>query len=316
MKAFRIPASAPVRFFTGGLPAAQPLILAGHVQESRKPVSVVICASMSAARNLITHTPQFQSGKDHAEKGFLHTILPPPPPDEDPDDPLPERMREELDCDRLTSLTYLANFRSNPQPHQQLLVFTTPDGLFAPAPPCEELESQELRLSAGQPYGFEELKTRLGSDLDYFAEAICERPGQFSIRGGLIDVYPLNASAPVRIDFFGDEIDSIRQFDPTSQRSLEALKEVTIAARNAGLGSSSAQSIFTYFGESVNWILIEPGELVHAHPAQFQVFENITDQRAALPTLYENRRDQQDTWCVIQELETDPLCIDPAITPT
>jgi transcription-repair coupling factor (superfamily II helicase) len=315
MKAFRIPANAPVQFFTGGLPAAQPLILAEQIQESKRPVSVIICASMSSARNLITHTPQFQLKKADSSKGFLCTLLPPPPPEDDPDDPLPERMREELDCDRLTSLTHLANFRSNSNPGQQLLVFTTPDGLFAHVPPCQELESQELRLSAGQPYGFEELKTRLGSDLDYFAEAICERPGQFSIRGGLIDVYPLNATAPVRVDFFGDEIDSIRQFDPTSQRSLETLPEVTIAARNAGLGSSSAQAIFTYFGQSVNWFLMEPSELVQNHPAQFQVFEKITDQRTALPTLYTDRQDQNDTWCVIQEFETDPLCIDKGIEP-
>ena len=55
-----------------------------------------------------------------------------------------------------------------------------------------------------------------------------EGPGQFSRRGGLIDVYPMGATGPVRIELFGDEIDSLRPFDPTSQRSSGRLQTVTI----------------------------------------------------------------------------------------
>lgn len=55
-----------------------------------------------------------------------------------------------------------------------------------------------------------------------------EMPGQFSIRGGIIDIYSLTEENPWRIELWGDEIDSIRSFDAQSQRSLENLDDVTI----------------------------------------------------------------------------------------
>ena len=58
---------------------------------------------------------------------------------------------------------------------------------------------------------------------------LCETPGEFAVRGGLIDVYPLNADAPHRIDFFGDEVEQIRLYDPTTQRTLGEVNELTIA---------------------------------------------------------------------------------------
>lgn len=53
-------------------------------------------------------------------------------------------------------------------------------------------------------------------------------PGQFSVRGGIIDIYSLTEENPWRIELWGDEIDSIRSFDTQSQRSLENLEEITI----------------------------------------------------------------------------------------
>ena len=58
-------------------------------------------------------------------------------------------------------------------------------------------------------------------DAGYVREDICEGPGQVTKRGGYIDVYPLTAKLPYRIEFFGDEVDTLREFDPISQRSTE-----------------------------------------------------------------------------------------------
>ena len=55
-----------------------------------------------------------------------------------------------------------------------------------------------------------------------------EEPGQFSIRGGIIDIYDLTEENPYRIELWGDEVESIRRFDVLSQRSVEALRTVTI----------------------------------------------------------------------------------------
>ena len=64
--------------------------------------------------------------------------------------------------------------------------------------------------------------------MGYEGNAQAETPGQFSVRGGIIDIFPLTLDNPVRIELWGDEIDSIRSFDPESQRSIENLEEVTI----------------------------------------------------------------------------------------
>ena len=65
---------------------------------------------------------------------------------------------------------------------------------------------------------------------------VVEMPGEFAHRGGLLDVYPPEQDRPVRVEFFGDEIESIRKFDPESQRSAAVTDEVVSAAadRNAG----------------------------------------------------------------------------------
>jgi len=62
----------------------------------------------------------------------------------------------------------------------------------------------------------------------YTKAAVVEMPGEYALRGGILDVYPPEDERPVRIEFFGDEIESIRSFDPTSQRSLAARDEVTL----------------------------------------------------------------------------------------
>lgn len=312
MRDFRLPADVSAEFQAGVIPSGQPLVLANLIDRPGSDVSVVICPRILDARQLIASTPQFLNA---GELSFRWNIFP-EPPFEDEDDPIPERMREEILCDRLSTLTQLANKKQEPDSAESLVIFTTPAGLFSPVPVVDDLLKEELRLVVGDVVNFDELKTKLGEELDYFSEAVCERPGQYAVRGGLVDVYPMNASAPVRLDFFGDELESIREFDPTTQRSLNSLNDITIASGKAAESKSGAQSIFTYFGDSVNWILIEPSRLKEHHPSQFQVFENIRDQRAALPTLFESRIDKSaDRWIVLQEFETDPLIFDEQTPP-
>ena len=65
-------------------------------------------------------------------------------------------------------------------------------------------------------------------DLGYSREALVEEPGQFSVRGGILDVFPAAGRAPVRAEFFGDEIESLRLFDPGNQRSVMSIPKVTV----------------------------------------------------------------------------------------
>lgn len=312
MKAYRLPEAIGTSLLTGVIAPCQPLVLADLIRRSPDTVTIVICPRLLDARQLAATTPQLAEDK---ETSLTWAVLP-APPQESGDDPLPERLREEIECDRLSSLTHLANW-VNPDPGKgSLVVFTTPDGLFSPVAPVEMLRKEELQLVTGEKVIFAELKHRLASELDYFSEAICERPGQFAVRGGLIDVYPLNASAPVRLDFFGDELESIREFNPTTQRSIGNLNRITIASGRAVNIGTSPRGIFGYFSDSVNWILVEPAEIRNHHPDQFQVFEKIEDHRGRLAALVTARTGKADHWTAIQEFETDSRILASAPTIT
>ena len=104
---------------------------------------------------------------------------------------------------------------------------TTFDGFMDALIPLEEMKKRILSVKTGDVVDFEELKkdmVRLGYD----REEQIEGPGQFAVRGGIMDIYPLTEEVPIRIELWGDEVESIRTFDVESQRSIENLEEITI----------------------------------------------------------------------------------------
>ncbi len=82
-------------------------------------------------------------------------------------------------------------------------------------------------LKRGGEYDLDGLITHLAS-VGYTAVDLVEMPGQFTRRGGILDVYSPEAERPVRLEFFGDEVESLRRFDPETQRSLQPLDEATL----------------------------------------------------------------------------------------
>ena len=104
--------------------------------------------------------------------------------------------------------------------HGQLhIVIASLAALLAPAPDPENLRNSEITLEVGSEYPFGKLIESL-IKLDYDDEYEVANPGEFSRRGGIIDIFSPGAEKPARIEFFGDEIESIRYFDPATQRSL------------------------------------------------------------------------------------------------
>ena len=76
-------------------------------------------------------------------------------------------------------------------------------------------------------------------ELGYSREPLAESPGQFSLRGGILDVFPAAARSPVRAEFFGDEIETLRIYDPSNQRSVMPVPRVTVRpGRELILGSA------------------------------------------------------------------------------
>lgn len=97
------------------------------------------------------------------------------------------------------------------------------DGLTSPS----DLEKERIILSGGDVVDLTRLEARLTA-MGYERESQIEGPGQFAVRGGILDVFPLTEELPVRIELWDDEIDSIRSFDVESQRSVENLDMVTV----------------------------------------------------------------------------------------
>ena len=82
-------------------------------------------------------------------------------------------------------------------------------------------------LRRGESFDVENLLAHLNT-VGYASADVVEMPGQYALRGGILDVYSPEAERPVRIEFFGDEVDSIRRFDPASQRSSNPIDEALL----------------------------------------------------------------------------------------
>ncbi len=91
----------------------------------------------------------------------------------------------------------------------------------------EDLPARPRRLTSGARVGLDQLLGDL-FDLGYTPVLEVAGRGEFARRGGIVDVFPPSAPLPIRIDFFGDEIDSLRAFDPTDQRSVGEVPELVL----------------------------------------------------------------------------------------
>ena len=79
----------------------------------------------------------------------------------------------------------------------------------------------------------------------YAPVEVVEEPGAFARRGGIVDIWPPNLTTPVRIDLFGDEVDSLRLFDPTSQRTIRTVDAVEIGPGSEALSKYGPCLLYT-----------------------------------------------------------------------
>ncbi len=103
-------------------------------------------------------------------------------------------------------------------PEDGLIVLTTVNGLLQRLPPRDALRSRVLMAAAGDRLEPETL-TSFFAENGYVRSDTVAEAGEYAVRGGIIDVYPPGEPEPLRLDFFGDELESIRTFDPLSQRT-------------------------------------------------------------------------------------------------
>ncbi|MDO4177697.1 MAG: transcription-repair coupling factor [Phascolarctobacterium sp.] len=165
-----------------------------------------------------------------------------------------ETQSLEVTAGRVRALKFL-------QGEEQGIVFVTAEALEQKQlRPTEDI-SQKIKLSLGEEIdqrAFMEKLLALGYERTEQVDAI----GQFSQRGDILDVYPINMNNPVRVEWFDTEIDALRTFDIDSQRSKETLDELSIASIVVYDTEEYSASIFDYCVENTLVIVDEPVRLV------------------------------------------------------
>ena len=146
-----------------------------------------------------------------------------------------ESLQHQETAQRLHVLSWLYNFSvadqtpSDGKRASPPIIVTTLQALLHSVPSPNSLEGDKRILSAGRRIDVDDLRTWLVK-AGYHATSSVQLPGEFAVRGGIMDIYPPDEPMPVRIELFGDEIESLRTFDITSQRSIEQRKELQLLA--------------------------------------------------------------------------------------
>ncbi len=108
-----------------------------------------------------------------------------------------------------------------------LVVLTTVNALIQRVPPRSLFDGRVLTLRPGGRIGLDRLQSFFRNN-GYIRTDTVREPGEFAVRGGIVDLYPAGAAQPLRLDFFGDALESIRSFDPLTQRSTGEAREAVL----------------------------------------------------------------------------------------
>ena len=109
----------------------------------------------------------------------------------------------------------------------KVTVITTIAAFMTHSMPFAEWKDAAFTMKSGEELDLSAVSKRL-LELGYEHASMVEGPGQFAVRGGILDIFSLTDEMPVRVELWGDEIDSIRSFDAASQRSVENMDQVTV----------------------------------------------------------------------------------------
>ena len=134
-----------------------------------------------------------------------------------------------------------------------LVVCTCPEALAERVADAEALQRETITVRVGDRISIEVLEQAL-VDASFTRVDFVYEPGQYSVRGGIVDVFSYSESKPYRLDFFGDEVDSIRRFNISSQLSSDRLERVEIIPDlNAGTPAAAKVSFARFAGTEASW---------------------------------------------------------------
>ena len=130
----------------------------------------------------------------------------------------------EIVAKRLATLTDLATEQKRKAP---ALVLTTVNAILQRVPPRDTIAETQLKLAPGNVIATDRILDFLTAN-GFLRTGTVVDPGDFAVRGGIIDLFPPGVPEPLRLDFFGDTLESIRSFDPQSQRTTGQLRSLTL----------------------------------------------------------------------------------------
>src|SRR5699024_6850152 len=148
----------------------------------------------------------------------------------------------------------------------------------------DTFSSASLQVSVNYIIEPDKLKKNL-VDQQYSPVKFVDHKGEFARRGGILDVFPLNADYPVRIEFFGDEVDSIREFDPDSQRSISFKKNVRFVPDVTKIQKSERRQLLHLLNDDTIIVLFNASLVFSEFEQQFseaeEMYEKLDDKDKA-----------------------------------
>jgi transcription-repair coupling factor (superfamily II helicase) len=184
------------------------------------------------------------------------------------------------------------------------VIVSTVEGIMSRVPRPEKFVDNQYYIKVNSKYNFDQILKSF-QNAGYSREEIVEDVGQFAVRGGIIDIFPWTSSDPVRMEFFGDQIESIRTFNVISQRSIDHIEEIELLP-NLDI-EENLGSLFDYFTDGAI-LLIEDRiifyDRVQSHEDQIIASYEKLLQEEVYPEKPSGRYLDKET--LIKELEKIP----------
>ena len=155
---------------------------------------------------------------------------------------------------------------------EKVIVVATAEAAMQKTLSRQEFENSRIIIAPGKILSREDLLDKL-VNCGYERVDQVDSIGHFSVRGGIIDLFPVNRPVPLRLELFGDEVDSLREFDPVTQRSLDSLSEVDIMPLTEPEHSGKMATFLSYLPAESTVLFDEPlrireniGKLIKENP--------------------------------------------------
>ena len=239
----------PLRYrhlYTGIVETAKLPIIHNIVHQQSQEIGIVLTSFPKDINNYIEQLNALVAQGD-SDSGTSFLAFPESPPKG-----IDLSAKQARNALRLSTLLRLKEFKD-----EKICIVTTPEALFGHVPSLDTFADNTCMLKVGDRYDYQDLVKQLTEHLNYDVEAACENAGEIAIRGGIIDIYPANEQQPYRIDFFGDEIESIRIFDPMSQRSIKNQNTLFIPPNFIESDTNSTISDFLPKHHYIGYLIIQ-----------------------------------------------------------